>query len=136
MEITDEIRLGIAEIAKNFGLSLVVLFGSVAAGTDRPDSDIDLGVRFKDGDPGLSRTLDVQRELSDLIREREVDLSVLNRADPFFMKKIAERCEFLYEDPGKASAFLLLAFKRYQDHRKYLEMERDFAAAYVKRIAS
>jgi predicted nucleotidyltransferase len=136
MKITDEIRLGIAEIAEKFGLSLVVLFGSVAAGTDRHDSDIDIGVQFKDGDTGLSRTLDVQGELSNLFRERNVDLSILNRADPFFMKKIAERCESLYEEPGKASAFLLLAFKRYQDHRKYIEMERDFAAGYVKRIAS
>ena len=136
MKINDEIRLGIAEIAERFGLSLVVLFGSVAAGSDRPDSDIDIGVRFKDGDPGLSRTLDVQGELSNLFRERDVDLSILNRADPFFMKKIAERCEFLYEEPGKGSAFLLLAFKRYQDHRKYLEMEREYASDYVKRIAS
>lgn len=136
MKMNDEIRLGIAEIAERFGLSLVVLFGSVAAGADRPDSDIDIGVRFKDGDPGLSRTLDVQGEISNLFRERDVDLSILNRADPFFMKKIAERCEFLYEEPGKGSAFLLLAFKRYQDHRKYLEMERDFAVDYVKKIAS
>jgi len=65
-----------------------------------------------------------------------LDTSILNRADPLFMKKIAERCEFVYEEPGKASAFLLLAFKRYQDHRKYLEMEREYAAGYVKRIAS
>ncbi len=136
MKMNDEIRLGIAEIAEKFGLSLVVLFGSVAAGADRPDSDIDIGVQFKDGDPGLSRTLDVQAELSNLFRERDVDLSILNRADPFFMKKIAERCEFVYEEPGKASAFLLLAFKRYQDHRKYLEMERDYAAGYVKRITT
>jgi len=136
MKITDEIRLGIARIAENFGLSLVVLFGSVAAGTERPDSDIDLGVQFKGGDPGLSRTLDVRGELSILFPERDVDLTILNRADPFFMKKIAERCEFLYGEPAKASAFLLLAFKRYQDHRKYLEMEREYAADYVKRIAS
>jgi len=53
-----------------------------------------------------------------------------------YAKIISERCEFLYEEPGKGTAFLLLAFKRYQDHRKYLDMERDFAAAYVKRIAS
>jgi hypothetical protein len=56
MKMNDEIRLGIAEIAERFGLSLVVLFGSVAAG-----------------------------------------------ADPFFLKKIAERCEFVYEESGKGS---------------------------------
>jgi predicted nucleotidyltransferase len=123
-------------MARKRGLSLVVLFGSVAANAARPDSDIDIAVKFGDGDPGLPRILEVQEEISGLLRGQEVDLAVLNRADPLFMKKIAERCEFLYADPGEAAAFLLMAFKRYQDHRKYLDMERGFAADYVKGIAS
>ena len=90
-----------------------------------------IAVKFGDGDPGLPRILEVQEEISGLFRGRKVDLSVLNRADPLFMKKIAEQCEFLSADPGEAAAFLLMAFRRYQDHRKYLDMERDFAADYV-----
>lgn len=123
-------------MARKRGLSLVMLFGSVAANASRPDSDIDIAVKFVDGDPGLLRILEVQEEISGLFRGRKIDLSVLNRADPLFMKKIAEQCEFLYEEPGEAAAFLLMSFKRYQDHRKYLEMERIFAADYVKMIAS
>jgi hypothetical protein len=84
----------------------------------------------------VHKQVDRQEEISGLFRGRKVDLSVLNRADPLFMKKIAEQCEFLSADPGEAAAFLLMAFRRYQDHRKYLDMERDFAADYVKRIAS
>ncbi len=133
---SPDTRRSIADIARKRDLSLVVLFGSVAANTPRPDSDIDIAVKFSGGDPGLLRILEVQEEISGLFRGRKIDLSVLNRAYPLFMKKIAERCEFLYEEPGKGSAFLLLAFKRYQDHRKYLEMERDYAADYVKSIAS
>jgi len=133
---SPETLRSIADMARKRGLSLVVLFGSVAANAARPDSDIDIAVKFGDGDPGLPRILEVQEEISGLFRGRKVDLAVLNRADPLFLKKIAERCEFLYADPGEAAAFLLMAFRRYQDHRKYLEMERDFAAAYVKRIAS
>ena len=136
MKIHVEIRLGIAEIAERFGLSLVLLFGSVATGADRPDSDIDIAVKFTGGDPGLLPILEVQKEISSLFGGREVDLSVINHADPFFLKKIAEQCEFLYAEPKEESAFLLMAFKRYQDHRKYLDMERVFAADYVKRIAS
>jgi predicted nucleotidyltransferase len=113
-----------------------VLFGFVAANTVCPDSDIDIAVKFGDGDPGLPRILEVQEEISGLFRGRKVDLSVLNRADPLFLKKIAEQCQFLSAEPGEAAAFLLMAFRRYQDHRKYLDMERDFAADYVKRIAS
>jgi hypothetical protein len=133
---SPETRRSIADMARNRGLSLVVLFGSVAANAARPDSDTDIAVKFVGGDPGLPRILEVQEEISGLFRGRKIDLSVLNRADPLFMKKIAEQCEFLYAKPGEAAAFLLMAFKRYQDHRKYLEMERDFAADYVKRIAS
>jgi predicted nucleotidyltransferase len=133
---SPETRRSIADMARKRGLSLVVLFGSVAANAARPDSDTDIAVKFVGGDPGLPRILEVQEEISGLFHGRKIDLSVLNRADPLFMKKIAEQCEFLYAEPGEAAAFLLMSFKRYQDHRKYLEMERDFAADYVKRIAS
>jgi len=134
--MSPEARRSIADMARKRGLSLVVLFGSVAANAARPDSDIDIAVKFGDGDSGLPRILEVQEEISGLFQGREVDLSVLDRADPLFMKKIAEQCEFLYAEPGEAAAFLLTAFRRYQDHRKYLDMEREFAADYVKRIAS
>jgi predicted nucleotidyltransferase len=133
---SPETRRSIADMARKRGLSLVVLFGSVAANDARPDSDIDIAVKFSEGNPELLRILEVQEEISGIFRGREVDLSLLNRADPLFMKKIAEQCEFLYAEPGEAAAFLLMAFKRYQDHRKYLDMERNFAADYVKRIAS
>lgn len=37
--------------------------------------------------------------------------------------------------PGEADAFQRLAFKRYQDHGRYLAMERDFARRYLEKIA-
>ena len=133
---SPETRRSIADIARKRGISLVVLFGSFAANAARPDSDIDIAVKFRGGDPGLTPILEVQKEISALFHGRKVDLSLIHRADPLFLKKIAERCEYLYAEPGEESAFPLMAFKRYQDHRKYLVMERDFAADYVKRIAS
>jgi len=133
---SPETMRSIADVARKRGLSLVVLFGSFAANAARPDSDIDIAVKFGGGDPGLLRLLEVQEEISALFHGRKVDLALLDRADPLFMKKIAERCEFVYSEPGEDTAFLLMSFKRYQDHRKYLDMERDFAADYVKRIAS
>jgi hypothetical protein len=136
MQLTQESERSVRDIARKNGISLVLLFGSVAGDTPRPDSDVDIAVRFADGDVGLRRTLDVQRELSALFGGREVDLAVLNRADPLFMKKIAERCQVLYAEPGAAMAFFLLSFKRYHDHGKYIEMERRFVAEYVRGIAS
>lgn len=133
--ITEKIRQEVGEIARRHGLSLVLLFGSAAAGNPRQDSDIDIAVKFRDGDVGLRRFLDIQQELSALFGGNEVDLAVLNRADPLFMKKIAERFVSLHGEPGEIDEFLLLSFRRYQDHRKFLDMERDFAESYVKRIS-
>lgn len=136
MIITGEMRGRVAAVAAKHGLKLVVLFGSAAAGTERADSDVDIAVKFGAGDCGLGRFFDVQHELSAMFGERHVDLSVLDHADPFFMKKIAERHVFLYADPGEDTSFLLLAFKRYQDHRPYLAMERRYVREYVNRRSS
>lgn len=135
MEIAAEIRDAVSALAGRHGISLILLFGSLAAGNAREDSDADIAVRFRDRKPTLPRLLDVQRDLSDLFPGREIDFASLERADPLFMKKIAERFLVLFEEPGEADAFLRLAFKRYQDHGKYLAMERDFARRYVEQIA-
>lgn len=135
MEITAEIRDAVAVAARNHGIALVLLFGSLAAGNARQDSDADIAVRFRDRKPTLRRLLDVQGELSRIFPGREIDVASLERADPLFMKKIAERFLVLYEEPGEADAFQRLAFKRYQDHGKYLAMERDFARRYLEKIA-
>ena len=136
MTLTDHMLDHIAEIARRRGLKLVMLFGSVAAGSDRPDSDVDIAVRFGAADMPFSRVLDIQRDLSSLLDGRKVDLSVIDHADPLFMKKIAEACVILYEEPGEGRRFMLLSFKRYQDYKKYLAIERAYALDYVKRIAS
>ena len=127
MEIAAKIRDAVSAVARRHGIALVLLFGSFAAGNTRENSDVDIAVRFQDREVSLRRLLEVQAELSGIFPGREIDAVSLERADPFFMKKIAERILVLYEEPGAADAFLRLAFKRYQDHGKYLAMESDFA---------
>ena len=58
-----------------------------------------------------------------------MDVAVLNHADPLFLKQVTERCELVYGSPRRLAEFKMYAFKRYQDHRRYLNMER----AYVGR---
>jgi predicted nucleotidyltransferase len=135
MEIAAEIQDAVSTIARRQEISLVLLFGSFAAGNAGEESDVDIAVRFRDRKPTLRRLLDVQGELSGIFPGREIDVASLERADPLFMKMIAECFLVLYEEPGDADAFLRLAFKRYQDHRKYLAMERDFVRRYVEKIA-
>ena len=43
---TEDIRKAILRIADKYSMRSVILFGSRAAGTNRPDSDVDLIVEF------------------------------------------------------------------------------------------
>jgi hypothetical protein len=58
------------------------------------------------------------------VPDREVDVAILNRADPLFLKKITEDCRLVYGSPRDLQRMKIYAFKRYQDHRRYLDMER------------
>ena len=53
----------------------------------------------------------------------------MNHADPLFLKKILERCQLLYGSPRVLAELRMYAFRRYQDHRRFLALEQ----AYVKR---
>ena len=85
-------------IAKKHGILLILQFGSSVTGKGHARSDVDL------------------------------DLALLNHADPLFLKKITDNCQLLYGSPRRLQQLKIYAFKRYQDHRKYFEMERQFVA--------
>ena len=59
-------RKAIVACATRYGASNVRLFGSVARGEDRPDSDVDLVVDITPG-TGLFTLLHLRRELTDLL---------------------------------------------------------------------
>ncbi|MEI6621111.1 MAG: helix-turn-helix domain-containing protein [Actinomycetes bacterium] len=62
-------RKRIIQLARAVGASNVRVFGSVARGTDEPDSDIDLLVDF-DITKGLLPIIDLRAQLEDLLGER------------------------------------------------------------------
>lgn len=127
MASVDERRL--PEIAARHGIRLVVRFGSTVGRPTHPRSDVDLGVLLTEPPASLRQLAELHADLQALFPDREVDLAVLNRADPLFLKKVAERCRLLYGASRELHELRMHAFRRYQDHRRYLALER----AYVRR---
>lgn len=76
---TASVRQALAELSRRYDVSLLVFFGSGAAG--RPDPrDIDLAARFDPYHP--ARVLAFLDELADVVGTDRVDLMVLNTAGP------------------------------------------------------
>ena len=96
---------------------------------------MDLGVLLERPALALRQHAELLHDLQSLFPDREVDLAILNHADPLFLKKVMENCRLLHGSPAELRRLQLLAFKRYQDHRKYLDLERRFVAQAIGRLA-
>jgi len=85
MAVRDEIyrqRDAVLQIAARHGASNDRLFGSVARGEERPDSDVDLLIDL-DAERGFGDYLGLAEELEALLHRR-VDLLLARSLSPFF----------------------------------------------------
>jgi predicted nucleotidyltransferase len=108
------------------GVVLLVQFGSTVTGATHAGSDLDLAVLLAQAPDSYAIQADLQAALQSCVRDREVDLVVLNHADPLLLRQVTERGRLLCGDPNRWQEFRAYAFKRYQDHRRFLQMERDY----------
>jgi len=124
------------KIAKKYGLRLILLFGSAISPKIHPQSDIDVAVLSRKSDLSMEDYSNLLFDLQKYFPGREVDLVIINRADPLFLKKIVEDCELLYGSPQELARLKIYAFKRYVDHRRYFDLEKKFARNFIKRYAA
>ena len=115
-------------IAHAYGIRLLLQFGSSVTGKVHPRSDVDLGVLLERPSLTLEEHAGLLHELQRLFPGREVDLAVLNHADPLFLRKVTENCRRLVGEPAALQRLKLYSFKRYQDHRRFLDLERGYVA--------
>ena len=119
-----------AEIAERHGASLLVQYGSTIDGTPHADSDVDIGVLYDRPPPPLLEQGSLAGDLQECFPDRQVDLAPLDRADPLFLARVMAGSRLLAGSPRRFAELKIYAFKRYQDHRRYLPLER----RYVDRV--
>ena len=76
------------------GIVFVALFGSFARGEEKPDSDIDLMVRFSDT-KSLFQIIEIKNKLTEIFG-REIDLVTENSLSPYLKDKILNEMEEIY----------------------------------------
>lgn len=124
MELTKQQKNALSRVAKKYQLQLVLLFGSLATGKARKESDADIAVLAK-GEKiinSFSAFLKLIEELSGIFK-READLSLLNTANPLLLHKVNQQARLLFGSRKDFMKFRLHAFHRYNDYLPYFEME-------------
>jgi uncharacterized protein len=94
---------------------LAILFGSTARGTQRSDSDIDIGIVPEDPELPLNEELTLQTELS-RVSGRQVDLVRLDRASTLLRWQVVRHGRALVEaEPFAAARFTADTVAEYLD---------------------
>jgi len=101
-------------IARRHGLKLIVMFGSQVSGHTHPESDLDVAIL-----PTHPLSWDERNvlwgELCELF-QTEVDLSLLDHAQPLLMAEVTRHGQVLYEGEQSAwASFKLYARRLYWD---------------------
>ena len=126
----------LAEIAATRRVRLLLQHGSTVSGQVHSASDVDVAALFQHGHDSLAALAALSADLQALYPGREVDVAVINHADPLFLKKVLERCQLLYGSPRVLAELRMYAFRRYQDHRRFLALEQSYVGRSVQRLVA
>ena len=109
-------------IASRHRARLLVQYGSTVSGRTHAGSDVDVAGLF-DGVPDYTRLGGLLADLEGAFPGCDVDLGLLNHADPLVLKKVLESARLLAGSSQDLASLRLYAFRRYQDHRRFLRLE-------------
>ncbi len=102
MKIPAKIAIPRAEIedfCRKHHIRKLSLFGSVLRDDFREGSDVDVLVEFEPGKgPGLIRLAGMERELSELLGGRKVDMNTPLMLSPYFRDEVLREAEIIHEN--------------------------------------
>jgi predicted nucleotidyltransferase len=124
--IEAQLRGFLAATAEREGIAAAYLYGSVARGTARPASDVDVGILYSEDPPmtlkGLG--LDLEGELERLLA-LPVQVVVLNRAPVDLVIRVLRDAKLLVDrDRSKRLRFEVKSRFEFWDLEPYLRMVR------------
>lgn len=124
--IESQLREYLTANAEREGLATAYLFGSVARGTAKPGSDVDVGILYSEEPPRTLKGLglELQGDLEDLL-ELPVQVVVLNRAPVDLVIRVLRDGKLLVDrDRSKRIRFEVKSRFEFWDLEPYLKMYR------------
>jgi predicted nucleotidyltransferase len=126
----------LAAVAARHPIRLLLLHGSTVTGRTHAQSDVDLAALFESGQASRGAVAALTDDLQLAMPGLDIDLVALNHADPLLLKRVLQDCRLVYGSTRALAELRLYAFRRYQDHRRYLALERRYVSGVVNRAGA
>lgn len=119
----------IAEIAKRYNLSLVVLFGSQVSGFTHKESDVDVAF-LSDDKISFEDEVSLNADLIEVFKNNNISTVDFRKASPLLLKQIVKNAKILYEKvPHIFDEMFLYALRVYEEAEPIFKLREE----YVKR---
>ena len=96
------------------------VFGSAQGGRVQPGGDIDIGVLFESL-PSLEVQFELLADLQQSLRVEDVDLIVLNEANPILRFEAISGRPLFCRDAGRRAEFVSLTAREYEDGMAFVQ---------------
>ena len=132
MKVNESQKSALKKLAEKYGLKLIILFGSFANGANKPGSDFDVAILAKDRSI-VKHELDLISAVTRAL-ERDVDLSIINLADPLLKYEIARNCVLLFGNEDDFIDFKVKAAAQYMDNQPFFIQEFNYIKKQLKNL--
>ncbi len=133
MPSVEKIKEAAAGIGERHGLRLVVLYGSVAKGGAREDSDVDIAVLGKSV-LEFKEIIEIIDEFAAALQINEIDVKSLHHADPLFRQQVMESGILLYGEELDFAKFKIFAFRDYVESKSLFDLKEKLVKKRLKMI--
>lgn len=126
------------ELFRSRGVVLGYLFGSVAGGRERADSDLDMAVLLGPGtspDRYFDVTVELNTAIIGLTHTDEVDVVILNRAPPALAFEVVSTGRLLHGGHEERVEYEVQAVKRFIDTEPIRRLQRQAFSARIDALA-
>ncbi len=122
MKELKNLKPEIEKLAKEYNLSLVLLYGSQAKGNMRTDSDIDLAVL---GTKPISTDdlIALNNDFAQIFKVKEIDVKSLHNTGPLFRYQVMQNSVLLYGRSYDYFSFKAYAFRSYHDSKDLFRLK-------------
>jgi predicted nucleotidyltransferase len=134
MKLSPIQKASFEKLAKKYKIKLILLFGSEVTKKRHLMSDLDIGVCFEKNELNFQKFGQLISEFQEIFPKKEIDLAIINNADPLFLKKILETAQLLYGKKSNLAKLKLYSFHQYLDYQKYFKLEEKFCHQFLRQF--
>ncbi len=111
------------KIAKEKRLKFIIMYGSMAKGQNKTQSDLDIAV-LGEKEISLKEYSYLFSQFSEVFPGKEIDLKSLHHTDPLFRYLVLRDGILLYGDPTNYLEFKIYALRDYQESGSLFRLQK------------